>query len=66
LFPGTPMSSTDKSDHGIAETLLKVALDTITLTLTPKIVCFKDINWSLCDTVNNLFFSSKHVPVLSV
>ena len=32
--PGTPVSSTNKTDHqNIAETLLKVALNTITLTL---------------------------------
>ena len=32
--PGTPVSSTNKTDrHGITEILLKVALNTITLTL---------------------------------
>jgi len=32
--PGTPVSSTNKTDcHNIAEILLKVALNTITLTL---------------------------------
>jgi hypothetical protein len=35
LFPGTPVSSTSKTDrHDIPEILLKVALNTITLTLT--------------------------------
>ena len=36
--PGTPVSSTNKTDrHNITEILLKVALDTITLALTPDI-----------------------------
>jgi hypothetical protein len=34
FLPGTPVSSTNKTDHlDIAEILLKVALNTITLTL---------------------------------
>jgi len=34
---GTPVSSTNKSDdHDITEILLKVALNTITLTQTPN------------------------------
>jgi len=34
FFPGTPVSSTNKSDrHDITEILLKVALNTIVLTL---------------------------------
>jgi hypothetical protein len=34
FFPGTPVSSTNKTDlHDIAEILLKVALNTINLTL---------------------------------
>ena len=34
--PGTPVSSSDKSEHhDITEILLKVALNTITLILTP-------------------------------
>jgi hypothetical protein len=36
--PGTPVSSTNKTDrHDITEILLKVSLDTITLTLTVSI-----------------------------
>jgi len=36
FFPGTPVSSTNKTDrHNIAEILLKVTLNTITLTFTP-------------------------------
>jgi hypothetical protein len=36
--PGTPFSSTNNTDrHDITEILLKVALNTITLTLTPKL-----------------------------
>jgi hypothetical protein len=39
--PGTPVSSTNKSDrHDIAEILLKVALNTITLTPQSKIFFF--------------------------
>ena len=35
VFPGTPVSSTNKTDrHNITEILLKVASNTITLTLT--------------------------------
>jgi hypothetical protein len=35
FFPGTPVSSTNETDnHDIAEILLKVALNTITLTLS--------------------------------
>jgi hypothetical protein len=35
--PGTPVSSTNKTDgHGITEILLKVALNTIILTLLQK------------------------------
>jgi hypothetical protein len=35
ITPGTPVSSTNKTDHhDITEILLKVALNTITLTLT--------------------------------
>ena len=34
FFPGTPVSSTNKTDrHDITEILLKVALNTITLTI---------------------------------
>jgi hypothetical protein len=37
VFSGTPVSSTNKSDHhDITEILLKMTLNTITLTLTPK------------------------------
>ena len=37
--PGTPVSSTNKTDHhDIAEILLKVVLNTITLIITPYIV----------------------------
>ena len=40
--PGTPVSSTNKTDrHGITEILLKVALNTIALILT--LTLFKDI-----------------------
>jgi hypothetical protein len=40
--PGTPVSSTNKTDcHDITEILLKVALNTITLTLTDS---FKENN----------------------
>ena len=39
--PGTPVSSTNKTDrHNITEILLKVALNTITLTLYLR-TCFK-------------------------
>ena len=49
--PGTPVSSANKTDcHYITEILLKVALDTITLTLTPldiiihcRCICYKII-----------------------
>ena len=35
IFPGTPVSSTNKPDgHDIAEILLKVALNNVTLSLT--------------------------------
>ena len=35
--PGTPVSSTNKTNrHDIIEILLKVTLNTITLTLTPR------------------------------
>ena len=41
--PGTPVSSTNKTDcHHITEILLKVALNTITLTLTHR----RSISWS--------------------
>ena len=41
VSPGTPVSSTNKADrHGKTEILLKEALDTITLTLTPYEVEF--------------------------
>ena len=33
--PGTPVSSTNKTDHNITEILFKVELNTITLTLIP-------------------------------
>jgi hypothetical protein len=37
VSPGTPVSSTNKTDcHDITEILLKVALNTIALTLTQK------------------------------
>jgi hypothetical protein len=37
FFPGTPVSSTNKTDrYDITEILLKVALNAITLTLTPN------------------------------
>jgi hypothetical protein len=37
FFPGTPVSSTNKSDdHNVTKILLKVALNTITLTLNPQ------------------------------
>ena len=37
FFPGTPVSSTNKTDlHDIAEILLKVALNIIVITLAPK------------------------------
>ena len=36
IYPGPPVSSPDKTDrHDITEILLKVALNTITLTITP-------------------------------
>ena len=39
VFSGTPVSSTNKSDHhDITEILLKMTLNTIILTLTPKII----------------------------
>jgi hypothetical protein len=39
---GTPVDPTNKTDrHDIAEILLKVALSTITLTLTPKHSLFR-------------------------
>ena len=39
--PGTPVSSTNKTDcHDINEILLKVVLNTITLTLTIECMCF--------------------------
>jgi hypothetical protein len=41
FFPDTPASSTNKTDHhDITEILLKVALNTITLTPTPSFVKF--------------------------
>jgi len=41
VFPGTPVSSTNKTDrHDIAEILLKVALHTIPLTLTLTKIIF--------------------------
>ena len=39
--PGTPVSSTNKTDHhDIAEILLKVALNTIAITLTQYDISF--------------------------
>ena len=50
LSPGTLMSSTNKTDyHSIAEILLKVALNTITLILTQKGVYLH------CHTLNDIF-----------
>ena len=41
--PGTPVSSTDKADrHNITEILLKMALNTITLTLTLFLLLLQD------------------------
>ena len=43
--PGTPVSSTNKIDsHAITEILLKVALNTIILILTPNIYCANNNN----------------------
>jgi hypothetical protein len=42
LSPGTPVSSTNKTDRNdTTEILLKVALNTITLTLTPSLIVSK-------------------------
>jgi hypothetical protein len=42
-FPGTPVSSTNKTDcHDITEILLKVALNIIALTLLPSTFAFFD------------------------
>jgi len=41
FFPGTPVSSTKKTDrHDITEILLKVALNTITLPLNYYFICY--------------------------
>ena len=53
--PGTPVSSSNKTDlHDITEILLKVALKTITLSLTPGIdmLCYIEI-WHI-DTIKSL------------
>jgi len=40
LSPGTPVSSTNESDrHDIIEILLKVGLNTITVSLTNTFIC---------------------------
>jgi hypothetical protein len=50
--PGTPVSSTNKTNHhNIAKILLKVALSTITLTLKEKKF---DMNTKLC--IHHLIF----------
>ena len=52
--PGTPVSSTNKTDrHDIAEILLKVALNTITLTLQ-TIISFGSFNFN-CSFILFLF-----------
>ena len=45
--PSTPVSSTNKTyRHDINEILLKVVLNTITLTLTIEFMCFMFTDWS--------------------
>ena len=47
FFPGTPVSSTNKTDcHDITEILLKVALNIITLTLFSKFKYKVALQWA--------------------
>jgi hypothetical protein len=56
--PGTPVSSTNKTDrHDITEILLKVVLSIIKPNLTHKSVSIKAVFWSV--TVYNKYLSSQ-------
>jgi len=55
--PGTPVSSTNKTNcHDITEILLKVALNTITLTITLK-TCDRERQWFLYHQLNIIVIS---------
>jgi hypothetical protein len=57
-FPGTPVSSTKKTDHyDITEILLKVVLNTISLTLTPS---YRKINHVLLSKSNSFDASAAY------
>jgi hypothetical protein len=62
--PGTLLSSTNKTDHhDIAEILLKLALSTITLTPSTRILVYYSFSiyeWIRCRTIKNIkyFFSN--------
>ena len=57
---GTPVSSTNKTDcHEITEILLKVALSTIALALTPHILSAStsscELSKRMVNTINHIF-----------
>jgi hypothetical protein len=52
FYPGTPVSFTNKTDHDISEILLKLALNTLTLTLIslyPIYTIPRLCNWRVLD-----------------
>jgi hypothetical protein len=69
--PGTPVSSTNKTNcHDITEILLKVVLNTITLTCNPFVInaCINDNMAQMCTCVlfNTQFVKScKNFPIIN-
>jgi len=53
--PGTPVSSTNKTDrHDLTGLLLKVALNTISLTCTKDMTCASEIRFTICHMTNRI------------
>ena len=63
--PGTQVSSTNKTDmHDIADILLKVALNTIPLTLTLTKLIFEMLNGHIKDWLIMMEFTDQLLPIL--
>jgi hypothetical protein len=61
VFSGTPMLSTNETErHDITGILLKVALNTIILTLNKCVVGEKIIK---TNNVNNVFLNTKYIEI---
>ena len=73
MSPGTPVSSTNKTDsHDIAKLLLKVALNTITLTTTLTLIyndeiIFININYFKSgNLINGLFLVNLYLFLMEI